>query len=90
MLQAIPFWIASVITGLIAVVYARLFLMAEDLTTLIFTNSMHGILFILIACLFCCCMVAGETFCALCKGKWYTAGSWRPSKLPAQNRQQGK
>ena len=36
MLQAIPFWIASVITGLIAVIYARLFLMAENLTALIY------------------------------------------------------
>ncbi|MFB9841619.1 chloride channel protein [Mucilaginibacter ginsenosidivorans] len=35
-LQAIPFWIASVITGLIAVVYARLFLYAEDLTAKVF------------------------------------------------------
>lgn len=35
-LQAIPFWIASVITGLIAVIYARLFLMAENLTAIIY------------------------------------------------------
>jgi H+/Cl- antiporter ClcA len=35
-LQAIPFWIASFITGLIAVAYARLFLMAENLTVLIY------------------------------------------------------
>jgi H+/Cl- antiporter ClcA len=35
-LQAIPFWIASVITGLIAVIYARLFLYAENLTALVF------------------------------------------------------
>jgi H+/Cl- antiporter ClcA len=36
MLQAIPFWIASVITGLIAVIYARLFLMAENFTSAIY------------------------------------------------------
>jgi len=36
MLQAIPFWIASVITGFIAVIYARLFLMAENLTAMIY------------------------------------------------------
>lgn len=36
LLQAIPFWIASVITGLIAVIYARLFLMAENLTAVIY------------------------------------------------------
>ncbi|HEY4195032.1 MAG TPA: chloride channel protein [Mucilaginibacter sp.] len=36
MLQAIPFWIASIITGLFAVVYARLFLMAENFTAVIY------------------------------------------------------
>jgi H+/Cl- antiporter ClcA len=36
MLQAIPFWVASVITGLIAVIYTKLFLLAEGLTTLIY------------------------------------------------------
>jgi H+/Cl- antiporter ClcA len=46
MLQAIPFWIASVITGLIAVVYARLFLMAENLTALIYKHH-EWFLFIL-------------------------------------------
>jgi H+/Cl- antiporter ClcA len=35
-LQAIPFWIASVITGLIAVIYARLFLLAENLSITIY------------------------------------------------------
>ena len=35
-LQAIPFWIASIITGLIAVLYARLFLMAKNLTAFIY------------------------------------------------------
>ncbi|HJP62937.1 MAG TPA: chloride channel protein, partial [Mucilaginibacter sp.] len=37
-LQAIPFWIASVITGLIAVGYTQLFLKAEDVTTYIFKH----------------------------------------------------
>lgn len=37
-LQAIPFWIASVITGIIAVAYAKLFLLAEGVTHLIFKN----------------------------------------------------
>ncbi len=32
-LQAIPFWIASVITGLVAVAYARLFVLAELVTS---------------------------------------------------------
>src|SRR3569833_2674441 len=35
-LQAIPFWIASILTGLIAVLYTKLFLKAEDLTNYIF------------------------------------------------------
>jgi H+/Cl- antiporter ClcA len=35
-LQAIPFWIASVITGLIAVLYSWLFLQAENLTAKVF------------------------------------------------------
>ncbi|MGZ3767053.1 MAG: chloride channel protein [Mucilaginibacter sp.] len=53
MLQAIPFWIASVITGLIAVVYARLFLMAENLTAIIFKQS-HWLLFALMPACFVC------------------------------------
>lgn len=39
LLQAIPFWIASVITGLIAVVYAKLFLLAEGVTHFIFKHD---------------------------------------------------
>jgi len=35
-LQAIPFWIASVITGLVAVLYARLFFYAEIITDKVF------------------------------------------------------
>jgi hypothetical protein len=35
LLQAIPFWIASVITGLLAVLYARLFALAEHGTAYI-------------------------------------------------------
>ena len=34
-LQAIPFWMASIITGLLAVAYTKLFVGAEDLTSLI-------------------------------------------------------
>ena len=37
-MQAIPFWIASVITGLFAVLYTKLFVAAEDLTTLVFVH----------------------------------------------------
>jgi H+/Cl- antiporter ClcA len=37
-LQAIPFWIASILTGLIAVLYTRLFVEAENVTTYIFKH----------------------------------------------------
>lgn len=46
MLQAVPFWIASVITGLIAVIYTRLFLKAEELTAFVYKQH-HWFLFIL-------------------------------------------
>ena len=36
LLQAIPFWIASLITGLVAVLYTRLFALAEKGTALFF------------------------------------------------------
>ena len=36
LLQAIPFWIASIITGLVAVLYARIFLLAEQSASHIF------------------------------------------------------
>jgi H+/Cl- antiporter ClcA len=45
-LQAIPFWAASVITGLLAVLYTKLFIAAEDLTTMVF-NYHAWLLFIL-------------------------------------------
>jgi H+/Cl- antiporter ClcA len=35
-LQAIPFWIASLITGLVAVLYTRLFIAAEHVTSVVF------------------------------------------------------
>ena len=37
-LQAIPFWIASIITGLAAVLYTRLFAAAENFTSFVFTQ----------------------------------------------------
>jgi H+/Cl- antiporter ClcA len=45
-LQAIPFWIASVLVGLLAVLYTKLFILAEDITTLVF-NHHAWMLFIL-------------------------------------------
>lgn len=46
LLQAIPFWIASLFTGLIAVLYARLFSVAE-LGTAYFVNHFRWMLFII-------------------------------------------
>ena len=37
-LQAIPFWAASVITGLAAVLYTKLFVVAESVTTFLFNH----------------------------------------------------
>jgi len=45
-LQAIPFWIASVITGLFAVLYTRLFIGAEDITAMVMKYHMW-LLFVL-------------------------------------------
>lgn len=45
-LQAIPFWGASIITGLIAVVYTKLFLLAESVTKYVYHEHAWG-LFIL-------------------------------------------
>ena len=45
-LQAIPFWIASVITGVVAVAYTKLFLGAESLTAVVF-NYHAWLLFVL-------------------------------------------
>ncbi|WP_295672638.1 chloride channel protein [uncultured Mucilaginibacter sp.] len=45
-LQAIPFWIASVITGLFAVLYTKLFVGAEDITAMVMKHHMW-MLFIL-------------------------------------------
>src|ERR1700743_1689244 len=39
-LQAIPFWIASVITGLVAVLYTKLFIGAEQLSALIIKDHL--------------------------------------------------
>ena len=45
-LQAVPFWIASVLTGIIAVIYSRLFLLAEGIALKVFQlNSL--LLFVL-------------------------------------------
>ncbi|MBS1522781.1 MAG: chloride channel protein [Bacteroidetes bacterium] len=46
LLQAIPFWMASIIVGLLAVIYTKLFVYAEDMTSYVF-NHHAWFLFIL-------------------------------------------
>jgi H+/Cl- antiporter ClcA len=45
-LRAIPFWIASLLTGLIAVFYSKIFLLAENSADSLF-KSIHWLLFII-------------------------------------------
>lgn len=49
-LQAIPFWVASLITGLIAVLYARLFAYAENGAAYIFRHHVWGLFIIIPTC----------------------------------------
>jgi len=49
-LQAIPFWIASIITGLIAVLYTKLFVAAESVTSFIFSQHAWMLFFISPVC----------------------------------------
>ncbi|MCB9201490.1 MAG: chloride channel protein [Flavobacteriales bacterium] len=46
LLQALPFWIGSLVTGIVAVIYAKLFLLAEEATIYFFDLNKY-ILFIL-------------------------------------------
>lgn len=50
LLQAIPFWVASLITGLLAVAYAKLFLLAEHGTSYIFEHKAWLLFFITPVC----------------------------------------
>ena len=45
-LRAVPFWIASLLTGLIAVFYSKVFLLAESSTVILF-KSFHWLLFVI-------------------------------------------
>ncbi len=45
-LRAVPFWVASLLTGLIAVFYSKVFLLAETTTSSLF-RSVHWLLFII-------------------------------------------
>lgn len=50
MLQAIPFWIASIITGLIAVLYTKLFLLAEEFTSYVYHQSVWLLFLLMPVC----------------------------------------
>ena len=50
LLQAIPFWIASIITGLMAVLYARIFLLAEQSASHIFQQYAWSLFLITPTC----------------------------------------
>jgi H+/Cl- antiporter ClcA len=45
-LRAVPFWVASLLTGLIAVFYSKVFLLAENTTSSLF-RSVHWLLFVI-------------------------------------------
>lgn len=45
-LRAVPFWIASLLTGMIAVFYSKVFLLAESSTSLLF-KSFHWLLLVI-------------------------------------------
>jgi H+/Cl- antiporter ClcA len=49
-LQAIPFWIASVITGIVAVAYAKMFLYAERLTAIVINYHVWLLFILMPAC----------------------------------------
>ena len=51
LLQALPFWVASVLTGLIAVFYAKVFALAEEASHIIYNNKAWLFLVLLPVCL---------------------------------------
>ncbi|MXV13760.1 chloride channel protein [Hufsiella ginkgonis] len=67
LLQAIPFWLASVITGLVAVAYSRLFLLAEGLAIKAF-NFHSWLLFILMPVCFIASWYIVKRFAPYAKG----------------------
>jgi H+/Cl- antiporter ClcA len=67
LLQAIPFWIGSAITGLLAVVYSRLFAWTEQLRTFIFHNN-NWIFFIIAPACFIISWLVVTKFAPYAKG----------------------
>ncbi len=75
-LQAIPFWAASLITGLVAVFYAKCFAAAESLSTVIF-NYHSWLLFIITPVCFIAARWLVKTFAP------YSRGSGIPQVMAA-------
>ncbi|MGC4036432.1 MAG: chloride channel protein [Chitinophagaceae bacterium] len=67
LMQAIPFWIASLITGMIAVFYAKLFLLAEKGTAWIISQN-HFLLFIITPVCFLCAWWLVRRFASYARG----------------------
>ncbi|MES1215476.1 MAG: chloride channel protein [Bacteroidota bacterium] len=67
LLQAIPFWVGSIITGLIAVFYAKLFSLAESLTHFIISYSQY-LLFITTPVCFLCAWWIVRRFASYARG----------------------
>ncbi len=59
-LRAVPFWIASFISGLIAVFYSKIFLLAENSADSLF-KTYHWLFFIVTPLCFLISLVAGAT-----------------------------
>ena len=74
LLQAIPFWIASLIAGLIAVFYSKIFALSEQLSLYIFHQANWAI-FITAPVMFCNCMDNNYKIFTICKRQWYSAGN---------------
>jgi hypothetical protein len=70
LLNALPFWTAAFITGMIAVLYAKLFALAESGTAFIFHKASWAFFCyanMLRYCMVACCQIFG-----ICQGKWHT------------------
>lgn len=75
-LQAIPFWIASLLTGLVAVGYTKLFGYSESLLQ----ETLHWrtwSIFIITPVCFFSCLVGGTKICRQCQREWNTTGDGR-------------
>jgi H+/Cl- antiporter ClcA len=67
LLQAIPFWVASIVTGLIAVFYTKLFYLAEAVTHFIVSYNQY-LLFIITPICFLCAWWIVRRFASYARG----------------------